>query len=137
MATNLTHRTRRNLIALLFLGLAVRVIMPAGYMPASIGEGGPFVLCPGGLSGASYFLATGSEVEGHHDHASDGPDQVNAWEFCPFNTVFASFGPITDPLAAVPSFDRFVPAAAPEFPYRSRFTGAPRARSPPPDQPLA
>ena len=48
-----TNPARRRLIALVFLGLAVRVVMPAGYMPAPIGEGGSFVPCPGGMSGAS------------------------------------------------------------------------------------
>jgi hypothetical protein len=130
-----THRARRKLIALLFLGLAVRVVMPAGYMPAALGEGGPFVLCPGGLTGASFFLAAGSEGE-HHDHGSDESGEVNAWEFCPFNTVSGSFGPVTDLPAAVSSFDTLAPIAAPELPWRSRFTGALRARGPPLKQPL-
>lgn len=67
MHKTFSNRSRLRLISLIFLGLSVRVLTPAGYMPASLAEGGPFVLCPGGLSGAVYFLPPDRAADGDYE----------------------------------------------------------------------
>lgn len=136
VTTESDHRARRHLIGLVLLGLAVRVIMPAGYMPAPIGEGGPFVLCPGGLSGAQYFLADDGEHADGHEHDPDDARQANAWAFCPLGAVFGSAVLVTDLVAAVPSPLTFVPAADPQSVEISTAIRTTRVRGPPQQQPL-
>ena len=88
-------RTRRLLIWLTYLGFACRVFIPAGYMPAPFAEGGPVILCHGGMSGK--IFATFAKVHGgHHSAAHSGAaantedgsstgdgGQHEAWELCP------------------------------------------------------
>lgn len=88
-------RTRYLLIWLTYLGFACRVFIPAGYMPAPLAEGGPIILCHGGLSG-KVFATVAEERHGHHSPAQssaavdteDGSPthdngQHEAWELCP------------------------------------------------------
>ena len=66
-------------------------MVPAGYMPAAWGEGGPVTLCPTGLP-------TGLMLEhsGHHnDDGDDGPGTDLLWAHCPL-------GALTDTAAISP-----------------------------------
>jgi hypothetical protein len=110
--------------------------MPAGYMPAPIGEGGPFVLCPGGLSGAQYFLADGGDHADGHEHDPDDAGQADTWDFCPFGAVFGSAVLVTDLAAAAPSPLTSVPAADPLSVEGSTAIRTTRVRGPPQQQPL-
>jgi hypothetical protein len=65
----MSHPPRHRLPVLLslFCGLALRVITPAGYMPASAGSGLLFELCPDGLPHGVTFSRAG-----HAHHHDDG-----------------------------------------------------------------
>jgi len=72
------------------LGLLCRALIPAGFMPAAIGAGGPVAVCHGGLAGEIFLrleLAQRQSAEtaaatsghdghaehaGHLDHGADG-----------------------------------------------------------------
>ena len=100
----IARRTRLALIWLGYLGLACRVLVPAGYMPAPLGQGGPVILCHGGIAGQ--FLASlqteptepdhhahahGEAASGAHDGAShDDSGQHEAWELCPIGSALAA-----------------------------------------------
>ncbi|MCK5326934.1 MAG: DUF2946 family protein [Woeseiaceae bacterium] len=61
--------SRRNgtLISLLLLGgMLLRAVIPAGYMPASMGSGLLFELCPDGLPSGVSFASVGHDHAGHH-----------------------------------------------------------------------
>ena len=92
--------------------MAMRAVVPAGYMPAPLAEGGPFVLCPGGLSGANYFLAPGDGEHAHHGHGqgADGDDGAVGWEFCPTGFVSGLTALAAEPSFAVPFLRQYIPA---------------------------
>lgn len=72
----MTRRCRKfirlGLLSLLVLSLSVRVMVPAGFMPASLASGGPYVICPKGLPNFAAVVSQGagqSEKDGHeHGH---------------------------------------------------------------------
>jgi len=124
---------RRKLIGLILLCLAVRIVTPAGFMPAPIGEGGPFVLCPGGSSAASLIFAARAHGGGHHgdQHDHDSDDASRFWEFCPFGAAFGSAVIVTDVEFVLLEFEQIVPSAQPSFPHRSTTSYPFHARAPP------
>lgn len=102
-------RYRPRLAVALALGFICRALIPAGFMPAAIGAGGPIAVCHGGLAGA-FFRQIAEDRGGHGAHgfahgdadshaghqapdtAGAAPDQASheAWEHCP---IGAAFGP--------------------------------------------
>ncbi|HET6630489.1 MAG TPA: hypothetical protein VFG91_12000 [Woeseiaceae bacterium] len=106
----MNHHGRHRLLQLALIGLALRAIAPAGYMPAPIADGLPFVLCPGGI-GAVAFVAAADRAGHHHDDGHARSDEsahdAIAWKFCPFAVLFASPGPVAEhaALPAVPTAD--------------------------------
>lgn len=91
MKTKKLNRTRRALIWAVYLGLACRVLIPAGYMPAPLDEGGPFKPCPSGLSGR-IFENHGEQFAEHlSGHGNATLDDHIAWELCPTGIVLESF----------------------------------------------
>jgi hypothetical protein len=100
----IARRTRLALIWLGYLGLACRMLVPAGYMPAPLGQGGPVILCHGGIAGeffkslrteradADHHAHHGDASSGSHDVAShdDGSGQHEAWELCPIGSALAA-----------------------------------------------
>ncbi|MCW8845335.1 MAG: hypothetical protein OQK99_05800 [Gammaproteobacteria bacterium] len=76
---------------------AVRIVVPAGYMPAPLSSGAPFMLCHGGFEGRLLSALNPPQAH-HHDHSSQGtgedPDKQNshaAWTLCPIGALFSSF----------------------------------------------
>jgi len=80
-------RRLRGVAGLIALGLLCRALIPAGFMPAAIGAGGPVVVCHGGIAGEFFRRleasrageAAASEVvaghggdAGHVGHAAHG-----------------------------------------------------------------
>lgn len=125
-------RLRIVLAGLIFLSLAARALTPAGYMPGSVADGTPFVLCPNSTPGAGYFLERRDNGHAHHQH-HQGSDDTAAdapWEFCPFGVALTPGAPAADPL---PPF--LVPGhaatAAPVVILRAGPSRAFRARGPP------
>ena len=89
---------------------ALRIAIPAGFMPAPLAQGGPVIVCDGGFDGALLARAAASHSHHHdhmamaHDHGSmpmaadhtmpmhgDGADHEGvhaAWKHCPVGAVF-------------------------------------------------
>jgi hypothetical protein len=91
----------RLLIWLAYLGLACRVVVPAGYMPAPLADGGPIVLCHGGAAGqvlsrlgelaGNHHSEHGDQHRDHHpDTGEDGSGVHDAWEICPLGKVLTA-----------------------------------------------
>ena len=74
---------RRSLLCLAYLAFACRIVIPPGYMPAALDEGGPVVFCPAGLPAGAM-----SGTSHHHDDGQDTGDHQLAWEHCPLGAVF-------------------------------------------------
>ena len=115
---------RRTLISAMYLAFACRLLVPAGYMPAAWGEGGPIALCPTGLPAALM-----PEHSGHHH--DDGTDTDHLWENCPLGTL-------ADTAAITPNVVFNLPVSLDISPtdlgLRSTFSRRPadfRSRSPP------
>ena len=89
MQTRLPSSTVFSLLAVLLL----RALIPVGYMPSSLADGLPFVLCPDNLP-VAFAAKIGGE---HHDHSGhhDAPDSVAADE-CDFDEMLLSAAPPMD-----------------------------------------
>jgi hypothetical protein len=118
---------------LVWATFACRALTPLGYMPASITDGGPFVLCPGGAQAelVQYFDSKhGHHAHGghHHDAGGSSHDQHRDGSECPIGASFATAIPATllefavlQPQAAQPVLLTDAPAvSAPETRYQSR-----------------
>lgn len=101
------NRTRRLLIWLTYLGFACRVLIPAGYMPAPFAEGGPIILCHGGLTGKVFEgfahqhdhrldVHDGSDSDAHHGGIDESDGQHAAWELCPVGSALSAFAVTAD-----------------------------------------
>ena len=76
---------------------AFRIVVPAGYMPAPLSSGAPFMLCHGGFEGRLLSALNPPRAQ-HHDHATHGAsenpgkqDSHAAWKLCPIGALFSSF----------------------------------------------
>ena len=72
------------LLSAAYLALACRLLVPAGYIPSAIGEGGPISLCPTGLPAG--FLPESAE----HHHHDDYIGAERLWEPCLFGAAAGS-----------------------------------------------
>lgn len=93
---------RHVLVKLALIGFLCRALVPAGFMPAPIADGGPIRFCHGGAAGAllTALLSQRSSLaeehahagdHGHGQHEDDHRDHVKheAWDRCPVGTAFA------------------------------------------------
>jgi len=106
---------RRILFRLALIGFLCRALVPAGFMPAPLSDGGPIRLCHGGQAGAAFALLENARAvesassheqhapadvghDAHHashasgDHDAAGKDQRAAhegWDRCPVGAAFA------------------------------------------------
>jgi hypothetical protein len=119
--------------ATLVAGLVLRALTPAGYMPAALADGTPFVLCPNSTPGAGYFLDRGHDAHSqHHHHGTDQkPSADSPWEFCPFGAAFAAAAPAPEMAPTIEPGGTSDPAVAPPVIPRSAPSRAFRARGPP------
>ena len=133
-------RKQNRWLTLAVLGIALQAIVPAGYMPAPIADGLPFVLCPGGVPGAALFAA-GADAhhaghDGEHQQAGEEQEPAPEWQFCPFGAVLGGPAVVAQhdaqfPLAGEPP----LPAATDGF-VPSSVMSSWRARAPPTEQPI-
>ena len=63
------RQIRRKPALLLVAALLLRAVIPAGYMPAAVGSGLWFELCPEGLPAEFAELLTGDTAHHHHGDA--------------------------------------------------------------------
>lgn len=118
---------KQTLHALTCLAVAFKLLIPIGYMPAPISEGG-FMLCPAGT-------VTGQlEHVQHHDDHHDGDGKKGGeldWGHCPYGAL-AKAAPISFvlPAAIAPERAVYVPTPPTRVPAGTT-TSAFRARAPP------
>lgn len=138
MVKAISRTARRNLIGLLWLGLALRVLIPVGYMPAPFSEGGPIVLCPDGLP-AGLFAAMDDRLSvRHHAGSANGAhghdtsaDQPNPWDSCEFGGTPGVFLPVSDYLVPLSEPGHERPESNPQGVVPVLFTSSYQARAPP------
>lgn len=146
-------RRLRGVASLVVLGFLCRALIPAGFMPAAIGAGGPVVVCHGGLAGeffrrleeakggtaaATASAASYGEHAPHGAHPGSGAPDDNSpaavhegWEYCPFGATFGTAllaGDVAPALLIPGQALEFVEPALPvPFPPVTSY----RARAPP------
>lgn len=86
MHTGFARRLRRVLLGLAHVALASKLLIPAGYMPAAIGAGGPIALCPG-----EFPIELLSGPAGHADHGEHTEhDDASIREHCSLGALAAT-----------------------------------------------
>lgn len=120
----------RSLTFLIYIGLACRVLVPTGFMPAPLSEGGPIVPCPGGLVALS--APSGDRDPGaHHDREHDGAQGHSGWGSCAFGAAPCVYLPGTEYELNVPCFTHVLPERLPEHLVRTLIAAPYQARAPP------
>jgi hypothetical protein len=100
-----TARMRQSLMRLALGGFLVRALIPIGFMPASMAQGGPIIICHGGLAG-TFFQQLAEEGHDAHlhggmadhsaaEHDEPSPDH-DAWEHCPTGVTASAAALATD-----------------------------------------
>lgn len=119
-------RLRPWLFVIALAMLAVRALTPLGYMPASVGAGLLYELCPEGMPAEIMHKLSGG---GHHHH--HGGDKVGPSESCPIGHMLASTMAvdIENSTVVVPEPAVFVTPSTMAEDCRARFHR--RCRSPP------
>ena len=83
MTRSFCRISRRILLAVAYLAVGSKLLIPMGYMPAPFATGSPIELCPSGL-----VIHLGDHSQHHEkDGEHDGSHQ---WEHCPFGALAAS-----------------------------------------------
>jgi hypothetical protein len=98
MTRHWRKQLRRLLLRATALALGCNFIVPPGYMPAALADGGPFAFCPS--TPGPGLPADHSNHHGHqsgqHSGQSDAPDgdsdpaSPGAWDYCPLGVLSAS-----------------------------------------------
>lgn len=132
---------RLALIALACLGLVGRALVPAGFMPAPLGDGWPIKICPG-VPGNAFLFGPTTEAADHHaghhgDHLADDstshenhdPDRSADRNPCPVGAVFLFAALLSsDELAVIlPRSFEVAPRATPSATAASQTSAQPRA----------
>ena len=124
-------RTVKQLFRLAIAAFLLRAIVPVGFMPAKLSDGGPFVLCPGGPGG----IALSSLVDkhaGHGQHAHDsGSTTHEAWEHCPVGAALAAIAPPCEPDFKLPQFRHVLASSNAAVQTLAELAAAYLARAPP------
>ncbi|MDH4108135.1 MAG: hypothetical protein OEW35_07445 [Gammaproteobacteria bacterium] len=96
---------------------ACRVLVPVGYMPAALADGGPFVLCPGGYQAEllQYLDSAPGDARhaaGHGAHAAGDHAAHAERSDCSIGATFAAVAPTASLPLAMPA-PQIVPPLAP------------------------
>ncbi|MDJ0711155.1 MAG: hypothetical protein QNJ14_12220 [Woeseiaceae bacterium] len=119
-------RLRQLLLSAALVMLGVRALTPLGYMPATVGEGLLYELCPEGMPAEIMHALSGG---GHHHHHG-GESQASA-ESCPIGHMLASAMAVDldSPIVVIPKPGLLEPS--PQVVAGVRAPSATRCRSPP------
>ena len=119
----LTH-ARQGLLAVTYLAVASKLLIPAGYMPSALAEGTPIRLCSSGLPEGLV-----SHGDKHHDHDEEGSELL--WEHCSLGALAATAAVTSDYEFRLPFFRESV-SLAPQSQLAAALTVvAFHARAPP------
>ena len=110
-----------------YLAFACRLMVPAGYMPAAWGDGGPITLCPMGLPAGLLPEHAGH----HHDDGDDGPGAELLWEHCPLGALTDTASLMPDIVFHLPVFLNIRPTDFEPGSIVSRSALGFRSRAPP------
>jgi hypothetical protein len=66
-----SSKIRQSLVRLAAVVFVCRALIPVGFMPAPFGEGGPVVICHGGLAGAFFRGLAQAQSTNAHVHMAD------------------------------------------------------------------
>jgi hypothetical protein len=140
-------RRLRGVASVVVLGLLCRSLIPAGFMPAAIGEGGPVAVCHGGLAGEFFrrleapgaaepeaFAGHGAHAAhgGQADHGAPAPAADHeGWEHCPFGAAFGAALPADDVAPELPTLVQAFEIVEATRPAAYRPASSYRARAPP------
>jgi hypothetical protein len=139
-------KIRQSLVRFAAVVFVCRALIPVGFMPAPFGEGGPVVLCHGGLAGAFFRgLAEARSTNAHshmadhsagmaseHPHADEEADATHdAWEHCPIGAAFSAAAAPQEFALALPETEQDFGQTAPVANIRTTVTSPYRARAPP------
>jgi hypothetical protein len=120
---------RRMTAALLVATLAVRALLPIGYMPGNVFAGEIAELCP--VASAATFSLLGSSA-GHDHHHGDDADSISVSTACPIGSSL--FFDALPTLPAPEQLQKFEPVqqhAVGSRPKPAVVAAAHRARAPP------
>jgi hypothetical protein len=121
---NLVTTVGRNSLLLLLAAMALRAIVPVGYMPGSLGGDLLFEMCPDGMP-AAIVQALGGE---HHHGGGDDGSTTSSVEQCPMGHLLTPAAPPSETIEVVaqahaPTFNavpHIVATTATPVPYQSR-----------------
>ncbi|HEX6993062.1 MAG TPA: hypothetical protein VF339_02845 [Gammaproteobacteria bacterium] len=93
---------RQLFVNLALIGFLCRALVPVGFMPAPLADGGPIRICDGGIAGALLAALTeqrasavqpaaDTHADAHHSQHDDHQRGLDheGWERCPIGTAFA------------------------------------------------
>ena len=117
---------KRTLLFVAFVAFACRLVIPPGFMPAGLDEGGPVVFCPVGLP-------DGFGPSAHHNHGDgeDGKVAELAWERCAFGAVFDAEALVVNVDLQIPTLGDDTPSMWQQSLFVSSVPPAYRSRAPP------
>ena len=98
-------------------------------MPAPLGEGGPFIVCPGGPGGIALHALVGEHAS--HSGAEHEGTTHEAWEHCPVGAAFAAIAPIAEPDLDLPRLVHVFASSYAALPHHAEPHTAYLARAPP------
>jgi len=129
---------------LAIVAFGCRAVVPLGYMPAPLSEGGPFIPCNGVLAGGAFrVLASmpGTSTESaHHEHAGgahhdsareDGSGAHEAWQHCPLGVAASSAALAAEYALSLPELGHVFDYPDDSLPLIVRFPSFYLARAPP------
>ncbi len=109
--------------------LALRLLVPAGYMPAIDAGGIAIVACPDGVAPAPPVMAAHADRHGSRHHDDDRGKHHGAGQVCAFAGLSAPLLAGADPVLLAAAL-AWVAAAALAFPRRHLARAAPYLRPP-------
>ena len=122
------NRTARLGAWLGYASFACKILVPIGYMPAALDEGGPFVLCPGGYQGELVRYLSGHQpghgASGSHDAAAAEHGPNDGSSNCSLGTTLGAVAP--DVSSSIPL--ALVRAGVPAASADARVVAAPATR---------
>jgi hypothetical protein len=126
---------RRFVVWPIYAALALRVIMPIGYMPAPLADGLPFVPCPSGFIGGG-LISQDAASSAHHRHAghdstASEPTVAGGGESCQFGGAFSPAAPVAESDQGFISLEQVLVQAEFTADIHSGIPALYRARAPP------
>jgi hypothetical protein len=143
----ISSKARGLLARLAFVLFACRALIPVGYMPAPFSEGGPVVLCHGGMAGEFFrgfseaqalsnadmhMVDHSTGMSSEHQHTDEHSDASHdAWDNCPVGTAFSAAAVPQEFALSLPEFGHDFGQAEPDAIIRIVSPSLYRARAPP------